>query len=232
SAALCKAVTAAWRRGRVDGVIQSTDKNFMVPVGGAIICAGKKDSSLVEAVNKAYPGRASMSPLLDVLITLLSLGNTGWRRLLCEREEVYTYMKTSLGEVAARYGERALSSPKNPISIGMSLSALEEAAAELESVHSPADAARRPEADKAAGDNKASVSSDTLSAEQAAAATATAGEEPRATSSTAAKQADSTEATSSMPTAATSKAVTFLGAMLFQRWRHLHKHTPRLGALT
>ncbi len=32
---LTKAITTAWRRGRVDAVIQSTDKNFMVPVGGA-----------------------------------------------------------------------------------------------------------------------------------------------------------------------------------------------------
>lgn len=32
---LTKTITTAWRRGRVDAVIQSTDKNFMVPVGGA-----------------------------------------------------------------------------------------------------------------------------------------------------------------------------------------------------
>jgi len=45
-------VTAAWRKGRVDAVVQSTDKNFMVPVGGAVIAASKQNTSLVDAVNK------------------------------------------------------------------------------------------------------------------------------------------------------------------------------------
>jgi O-phospho-L-seryl-tRNASec:L-selenocysteinyl-tRNA synthase len=45
-------VTAAWRKGRVDAVVQSTDKNFMVPVGGAVVAASQKDPSLVAAVNK------------------------------------------------------------------------------------------------------------------------------------------------------------------------------------
>lgn len=33
------ALTAACWRGRVDAIVQSTDKNFMVPVGGAVISA-------------------------------------------------------------------------------------------------------------------------------------------------------------------------------------------------
>lgn len=45
-------VTSAWRKGRVDAVVQSTDKNFMVPVGGAVVAAGNQDTSLVTAVNK------------------------------------------------------------------------------------------------------------------------------------------------------------------------------------
>ena len=45
-------ITSAWRKGRVDAVVQSTDKNFMVPVGGAIVAAGKPDPSLVNAVNR------------------------------------------------------------------------------------------------------------------------------------------------------------------------------------
>ena len=36
----------------MDAVVQSTDKNFLVPVGGAVIAAGKKDASLVDAVNR------------------------------------------------------------------------------------------------------------------------------------------------------------------------------------
>jgi hypothetical protein len=46
-------------------------------VGGAVIAAGSRACSLVEAVNRLYPGRASLSPVLDVFITLLSLGAKG-----------------------------------------------------------------------------------------------------------------------------------------------------------
>ena len=49
AAALCRRVTAAWRRGRVDAVVQSTDKNFMVPVGGVIVAAGPGRPALVQA---------------------------------------------------------------------------------------------------------------------------------------------------------------------------------------
>jgi hypothetical protein len=45
--ALCAQITSAWRKGRVDCVIQSTDKNFMVPVGGAILAARMGHTELV-----------------------------------------------------------------------------------------------------------------------------------------------------------------------------------------
>lgn len=73
------------RRGRVDAFVQSTDKNFMVPVGGAIVAG--PSSALVDKVSSLYPGRASMGPVLDLFITLLSLGVSGWTGLLQERKE-------------------------------------------------------------------------------------------------------------------------------------------------
>jgi len=82
SKALCAAVTAAWRRGRVDAVVQSTDKNFMVPVGGSLVAGGPGQAAFIEAVNAAYPGRASAAPMLDLLITLLHWGASGWRKAL------------------------------------------------------------------------------------------------------------------------------------------------------
>lgn len=121
AAQLCKEVTRAWRRGRVDAVVQSTDKNFMVPVGGAVVCSGKDNTSVVDAVRKSYPGRASISPVLDLLITLLSMGADGWARCLAERESVYGYMQTKLGECVGEFGERLLETPGNPISMGVSL---------------------------------------------------------------------------------------------------------------
>ena len=53
------------KNGNVDLIISSTDKNFMVPVGGNLIYS--KDEKLIEKVKKNYPGRASISPLLDLL---------------------------------------------------------------------------------------------------------------------------------------------------------------------
>ncbi|KAK9831899.1 hypothetical protein WJX81_006837 [Elliptochloris bilobata] len=124
SAALCKLVTAAWRRGRVDAVVQSTDKNFMVPVGGAVVAAGRRRPGLVAAVNKAYPGRASMAPLLDVLMTLLHWGAPGWAAALAAREQLFWYAQEALDAFATRHGERLLRTPGNPISLALTLDTL------------------------------------------------------------------------------------------------------------
>lgn len=125
SAALCKLITSAWRRGRVDAVVQSTDKNFMVPVGGAVIAVGPQHQSLVDAVNKTYPGRASLSPLLDLLITLLHWGQVGWKRVLAEREELFLYAKMQLNQLAEEVHQRVLETPGNPISLGLTLQNLQ-----------------------------------------------------------------------------------------------------------
>jgi len=66
----------------VDAVVQSTDKNFMVPVGGSIVAGGPGQAGFIEAVNSAYPGRASATPMLDLLITLLHWGASGWQNAL------------------------------------------------------------------------------------------------------------------------------------------------------
>ena len=44
----------AQRVGRVDAFVQSCDKNFMVPVGGAIVAGF--DLTFIEQVAKTYPG--------------------------------------------------------------------------------------------------------------------------------------------------------------------------------
>ena len=49
--------------------LQSTDKNLMVPVGGAIVAGFDKE--WVGAISKTYPGRASATPTIDVFITLV-----------------------------------------------------------------------------------------------------------------------------------------------------------------
>lgn len=104
---------------RLDAFVQSTDKNFMVPVGGSIIASSSSDT--LEAISKTYPGRASSSPIVDLFITLLSMGRTGYLDLLKNRKLVYDYFKQRLKALAEAYGERIVETSKNQISIAMTL---------------------------------------------------------------------------------------------------------------
>ncbi|KAF4733837.1 hypothetical protein FOZ63_013512 [Perkinsus olseni] len=106
---------------RVDAVVQSTDKNFLVPIGGSIVI-GRSD--LVSAVGAGYPGRASMSPILDLFITLLSLGKSGWMAMLKKRRDMFKSFKTKLQQWTAQRGLRVLEVPWNRISLAIDLSSL------------------------------------------------------------------------------------------------------------
>ena len=52
-------IDEAARVGRLDLFVQSADKNFMVPVGGAIIAGFH--SQLVQDVSQTYPGAINLS---------------------------------------------------------------------------------------------------------------------------------------------------------------------------
>lgn len=119
SSKCCHVINQAFRTGRVDAIIQSTDKNFMVPVGGAIICGPKR--SFIDAISQLYAGRASMAPTLDLLITMLYMGRSGYRKALEERTEMIPYLVEKLKSVAEEFGERVLVTPNNQISFGMTL---------------------------------------------------------------------------------------------------------------
>ena len=120
SARLGELLSSAMRGGgRLDAFVQSTDKNFMVPVGGAVVVSASKP--LVDAVSRVYPGRASASPVVDLLVTLLAMGAEGYQRLLGERKRLFARLRAGLAEVAARHGERLLHTPSNPISMAMTL---------------------------------------------------------------------------------------------------------------
>ena len=63
------------KNGKLDVVIQSTDKNFMVPVGGSVVFSN--DEKIIKKISEIYPGRASGAPIVDLFITLLSMGKQG-----------------------------------------------------------------------------------------------------------------------------------------------------------
>ncbi|XP_050069772.1 O-phosphoseryl-tRNA(Sec) selenium transferase [Anopheles maculipalpis] len=121
------------RVGRIDAFVQSTDKNLLVPVGGAIVAGFKSDT--VEAVAKLYPGRASGTQSLDVLMTLLSLGKQGYERLTKERKETHAMLLEGMAKLAHAHGERILPC-RNPISIAMSLTSFQGNSGRLEMIGS------------------------------------------------------------------------------------------------
>ncbi|XP_037802895.1 O-phosphoseryl-tRNA(Sec) selenium transferase-like [Penaeus monodon] len=112
-------IQEAARVGRVDAFVQSTDKNFMVPVGGAVIAGF--DSAFIQQVGKMYPGRASGSPVVDLFITLLSMGIRGHKKLLEDRKALKSLLTQRMEGVAEKYGLRVLNTKNNPISIAMTL---------------------------------------------------------------------------------------------------------------
>merc|ERR1712166_1472310 len=114
----------AIRKGRVDVIVQSTDKNFMVPVGGAILAAPSNSSKLLDEISAAYPGRASAATIHDLFITFLSMGEAGWKGLLQQRKTVYKSLQEGLTQLATKHGERVLNTKSNPISFAMSLNGM------------------------------------------------------------------------------------------------------------
>jgi len=125
-------IVKADKTGTVDVIISSTDKNFMVPVGGSILYApaskNKEDkTNIIQKINKFYPGRASGAPIMDLFITYLEMGENNLRQLLKERKENFTYLKEQLEALSAQYGERTLqTSQNNKISVATTLTSLDD----------------------------------------------------------------------------------------------------------
>ncbi|KAL7474644.1 hypothetical protein ACHAW6_000610, partial [Cyclotella cf. meneghiniana] len=108
-----KLLNRACTIGRVDAIICSTDKNFLVPVGGALILS--PNSKVIDSISKNYPGRASASPMVDLFITLLSMGLNGYKAVLEQRIRLLNLFRESLERVASVFGERVLNCPRNTI---------------------------------------------------------------------------------------------------------------------
>eukprot|EP00906_Rhabdomonas_costata_P020305 RCo029511 len=119
---LMKSIDSAMTHGRVDCYVQSTDKNFLVPVGGSVVAS--PHPSFIEALSQLYPGRASSSPIVDLFVTLVGMGRTTLRKLLATRKELLEYFCERIGAFAVEHGERLISDPRNDISLALSLDSL------------------------------------------------------------------------------------------------------------
>lgn len=104
-------------------MIQSTDKNFLVPVGGAILAS--TSSTLLKEVSNLYPGRASSAPIVDLCVTLLSMGVDGYQKLLETRREILlpTFQR-EIRRVLEKYQLQILPSPENTISFAIGIDRL------------------------------------------------------------------------------------------------------------
>jgi O-phospho-L-seryl-tRNASec:L-selenocysteinyl-tRNA synthase len=115
---IMRAIRSAIDSGRVDAIVQSTDKNFLTPVGGAIIAS--PDGKFVEKASSQYCGRASASPIYQFLAAVLSLGIDGYEKLRNIQESNRTLLQKYLSDLADSNGERLLST-RNPIARAMTI---------------------------------------------------------------------------------------------------------------
>lgn len=104
--------------GRVDAIIQSTDKNILTPVGGAILASPSKET--IKKISQTYAGRASASPVVDFLISMLSLGIEGYQGLIELQKENRKDLEQKLRNVALKYNERILE-VFNPVAVAVTL---------------------------------------------------------------------------------------------------------------
>ena len=116
-----KLIRSAIDAGKVDAIIQSTDKNFLTPIGGAVIASPEK--AVIEKVSQAYAGRASATPIVNFLISMLSLGISGYQKLLEEQQFNRSLLEDKLKKVAESIGEQVLN-VFNPVAVALSLKKL------------------------------------------------------------------------------------------------------------
>ncbi len=113
-------VRGAIDAGRVDYIIQSTDKNFLTPVGGAVVASPVKEK--IEDLSNTYAGRASAAPAVQFFAAILSLGFEGYDGLITKQKQMRKLLSERIGEVASNCGERVLN-VFNPVAAAMTLAA-------------------------------------------------------------------------------------------------------------
>ncbi|EYC39294.1 hypothetical protein Y032_0664g1317 [Ancylostoma ceylanicum] len=108
--------------GRIDAFVQSLDKNFQVPVGGAVI--GTFKQSAIVPIAQFYPGRASCVPSRDLVLTLLSQGRRGLMETYEKQKRMFHKMKRRLSSFANEIGECVYDVEDNLISLALTLSSI------------------------------------------------------------------------------------------------------------
>ena len=118
-----KLIRSSIDAGRVDVIIQSTDKNFLTPVGGAVIASPIEENII--KISQTYAGRASATPIVNFLISALSLGINGYQKLIEEQQKNRILLEEKLQKIAEKIKERILDI-YNPVAVALSLTNLKE----------------------------------------------------------------------------------------------------------
>ncbi len=119
---IMSSVRSAIDTGRVDAIVQSSDKNFMAPVGASIVVSTSEKT--IENVAETYAGRASAAPIAQTLAALLATGHTGYLRLRKEQAENRKYLESRLSEVAHEFKQRLLEA-ENAVACAMTVDGLD-----------------------------------------------------------------------------------------------------------
>lgn len=112
-------INEAGKFGLIDAFVQSTDKNFLVPVGGSVIATFSEE--WMNVIASFYPGRASAVPSRDLVITLLHLGRKGLAELYEKQQLNFRLLREELDKFAKSIGQRILNVPTNMVSLALTL---------------------------------------------------------------------------------------------------------------
>jgi O-phospho-L-seryl-tRNASec:L-selenocysteinyl-tRNA synthase len=115
---IMKTIMSAIDAGRVDAVLQSTDKNFLAPVGGAIVVTSQED--FLEDIVETYAGRGTAAPIVQALAALLALGLTRYETLRDEQEKNRELLEKNLRKIAESIDQRILD-VENPIACAITM---------------------------------------------------------------------------------------------------------------
>ncbi len=115
---IMKTIMSAVDAGRVDAVVQSTDKNFLAPVGGSFVVTNQDE--FLENIVETYAGRGTAAPVVQTLAALLALGLTRYENLRDEQQKNRELLERKLRELAHSIGQRILD-VKNPIACAITM---------------------------------------------------------------------------------------------------------------
>ncbi|VDK59544.1 unnamed protein product [Anisakis simplex] len=115
-------IQTAGEEGHIDAFVQSLDKNFLVPVGGSVIAGFSEDT--IQSIAEFYPGRASLVPSRDLLITLLQLGRVELQRIYTQQSERFKILCEESHKLTLEIGETVLKTSTNLTSIAITLNGL------------------------------------------------------------------------------------------------------------